>query len=1255
MKNNPDKGKEYPMRANRTGLTTGVKAVLLVLLSTAFSFLPAASAGPFAIQRSGAALAVDGALNERLWQSLKTLKLTPSEPGVPEKSGGEVRIAVRGDFLCLGVFCPEPEGKVLAKSFGYNPVWAKDAYSSPEVEDRLICRFLFKSTSGKDSELKLEINPWGALRLERDNRLVRSTGILAAAGITRKGWSVETAVPLAELHLDESSAGMKISLVQVRSRRALAPEFRWNLPGPGEFIQFRLPGTTARDGKIGAPAYAPPLLGNPEPPLQVGRVQALPALDAAWDDPFWAGIPGFHLPRNEPYPRKPDYPTQVKWVHDGRTLAVFFRCTEDERVDCDVGARDGNLGGDDHVCIYLATSGSSLIEILVNPAGAIRDAKGAGPHMYAAGSGAWDGNIRAHCEIRQDAWTARVDLPLNEIAAGLGEAGVPENWRVLLGRVRRARVGEPGELSTIPVIGNPYLYAPMRYRRLRLTALDPVRTALPEPAYQRPPASGLAAELQELESTALSRVRRKYYDLPGMIENDIGRRIKSLAMQEHREWDSVKTLEDWERYRDRRIELLKASLGEFPERPPMMYRVSGTCRGEGYQVKNIVYQSRPGFFVAANLYLPLNPPEKMPGIIIIPSHHYPKTQGEMKDCGMVWARTGCAVLILDRPGCGERLETLPWYRQPYQSDYLFEMQLNLVGQTRLGWVAWDLIRSVDLLWEMEGIDRERIILIGSVTWGGGRPAALAGVFEKRLAALIPFNFGRVYWDSYEIRNSMAEKITPWFICCAGAPRKFIYAHEFSWEGDEGPVYPSVWVPAWPRFEKIYGLYGARENLATAQGRGILRVRETEGDCYSLGSVQRKPLYPLLKKWFDIPIPSREDRDIGLDTQLSFARNRPDYAALKLEESRRRMPDAALLSITPEVAAEIERKPLHSLAAETGAEMLGQVREKRASLPASRARAELAGALSKVLGDIEPDTHPRVEHRWSQLLSGAAAQAVTLHTGRGIIIPLLILKPPRAGNAPLPAVIALAEGGKDRFLKDRSGQIAELIRNGIAVCLPDVRGTGESAAGRYNRSASVAIRMAELGKTLLGFRLKDVRTVLVYLQGRDDIDGQKTALWGDSFAPLNPKNLWLDELARWPISPQIQHFASPLGAHLALLTALYHGEIKAVAARGGLVGYLSILDDNFFYAPPDIIVPDILKVGDISDICACLAPGALLLEKFVDGRNCALEPERLDAEMNAATQAYRKSGAAAKLIVRKDTAEPGLVSWLAAQLTAEDSP
>ena len=126
----------------------------------------------------------------------------------------------------------------------------------------------------------------------------------------------------------------------------------------------------------------------------------------------------------------------------------------------------------------------------------------------------------------------------------------------------------------------------------------------------------------------------------------------------------------------------------------------------------------------------------MPGILIAHSHHRPKTQGELQDMGMTWARAGCVVLVIDQLGHGERADHpfqseqdytknnsgYRWWRQDYY--YLFDVnaQLHLIGDSLMCWMAWDLMRGVDLLLARPGIDPKKILLLGAVA-GGGDPAA----------------------------------------------------------------------------------------------------------------------------------------------------------------------------------------------------------------------------------------------------------------------------------------------------------------------------------------------------------------------------------------------------------------------------------------------------------------------------------------------------------------------------------------------------
>ena len=179
--------------------------------------------------------------------------------------------------------------------------------------------------------------------------------------------------------------------------------------------------------------------------------------------------------------------------------------------------------------------------------------------------------------------------------------------------------------------------------------------------------------------------------------------------------------------------------------------VTRTFDGDGYVIQCVVYESRPGFWVAANLYLPAKPPEKMPGIIIAHAHHGGKTGGELQDMGMTWARSGVAVLVPDQIGYGERREhefnTEKDYIKPFRvsrQDYYFRynsnLQLSAVGESLMGWMAWDLMRGVDVLLKQKTIDKDRVILLGSVA-GGGDPAGVTAALDNRIACVVPFNFG----------------------------------------------------------------------------------------------------------------------------------------------------------------------------------------------------------------------------------------------------------------------------------------------------------------------------------------------------------------------------------------------------------------------------------------------------------------------------------------------------------------------------------
>src|SRR5206468_12973572 len=115
-----------------------------------------------------------------------------------------------------------------------------------------------------------------------------------------------------------------------------------------------------------------------------------------------------------------------------------------------------------------------------------------------------------------------------------------------------------------------------------------------------------------------------------------------------------------------------------------------------------------------------------PGLMILRRVHGRKTQLELQDMGIIWARAGCVVLVMDEVGYGERIETYPWDRDSYNSRYIIGEQLYLAGSSLTTWMVWDAMRGIDLLCEHTNVNKKEIILLGAVA-GGGDPAAVTEI------------------------------------------------------------------------------------------------------------------------------------------------------------------------------------------------------------------------------------------------------------------------------------------------------------------------------------------------------------------------------------------------------------------------------------------------------------------------------------------------------------------------------------------------
>ena len=82
---------------------------------------------------------------------------------------------------------------------------------------------------------------------------------------------------------------------------------------------------------------------------------------------------------------------------------------------------------------------------------------------------------------------------------------------------------------------------------------------------------------------------------------------------------------DLQTWNSRRVQVrqrLGSALGlePLPERTPLNARVTGRAERDAYAIENVVFESRPRFYVTANLYLPKGTTGPVPGVVVVPGH-----------------------------------------------------------------------------------------------------------------------------------------------------------------------------------------------------------------------------------------------------------------------------------------------------------------------------------------------------------------------------------------------------------------------------------------------------------------------------------------------------------------------------------------------------------------------------------------------------------------------------------------------------------
>ena len=173
---------------------------------------------------------------------------------------------------------------------------------------------------------------------------------------------------------------------------------------------------------------------------------------------------------------------------------------------------------------------------------------------------------------------------------------------------------------------------------------------------------------------------------------------------------------------------------------PLNVRKTGGFERTGYRVENILYESRPGFHIAANLYIPKRGEAPYPAVLFQCGHSLNgKAAALYQYCCQSLAQLGFVVLAFDPMGQGERTyypavgTNVTKFDSADTEHTVPGKQLLLAGLTSTWIQTWDAVRGVDLLSSHPLVDPKRIGTTGNS--GGGTLSMFLAAVEPRLACV----------------------------------------------------------------------------------------------------------------------------------------------------------------------------------------------------------------------------------------------------------------------------------------------------------------------------------------------------------------------------------------------------------------------------------------------------------------------------------------------------------------------------------------
>lgn len=668
-----------------------------------------------------------------------------------------------------------------------------------------------------------------------------------------------------------------------------------------------------------------------------------------------------------------------------------------------------------------------------------------------------------------------------------------------------------------------------------------------------------------------------YTDAPNSLYhfmNSVG-----FDLVEKREAESGQ-IRNKEEFLERQAEIRKRMwniIGPFREKTPLNARITSTISKKDYRIENIIYESLPGFYVTASLFIPKNIRKPAPAILFCSGHSSGAYRLPLYQLPLLnLVRKGFIVLAIDPVGQGERLQ----YFDPGKGESEIggsteehsyaSVQVFLLGKSIARYFLWDGIRGLDYLVSRKEVDTGRIGVHGLS--GGGTQTAFISALDERVAASAIACYITSYrrlMESIGVQDG-EQNFYHGLLCGidhadlieSRAPRPTLV---MATTGDFFSIAGTRETDT--EVKRIYELLNAPGNLELTE--------DDSGHGYT--KLNRERMYAFFQKYLNAPGSSSEE-------EVEF---------LSAGELQKTSTGQLATSLGGETIYSVNRK-----------EAMGLLNERSSSVPADKANLISITASAKSLsGYQEPSVINDPVFTGRIHRDGYVIEKYFVKGERDHIIPYLVMIPERTNGK---ALIYLDPSGKSARA-GAGGELEWFVRKGFTVLAPDLIGIGETGPGSFRGDAYIDSISYNIwfSSVLTGSSIVGVRA------------GEVVSLARLTLRDFGTKELY--GVARKELCPVLLHAEA------------FDHCFEQIALIAPYSSYKSIVM-NRFYDPRFVysVVPGALTAYDLPDLAASFSPGKLLIAGCTDGTGKISDSEEINMDLNFVRASYKADNASGNL-------------------------